>query len=68
MEAAPTQQSRYVPEYSLTGRFYAKTNVNSKERSDYYLCAYQLTNITTGVVLWEDTYETKKLVKKSLLD
>lgn len=68
VEAATIEQGRYVPEYALSGRFYAQTNANAQQRSDYYLCTYQLTNIASGELLWEGTYEVKKHVKKELLD
>lgn len=68
VEAATAGQNRYVPEYALTGRFYAQTNASSKQRSDNYLCTYQLTNLANGLILWENTYETKKHIKKDMLD
>lgn len=61
-------EGRIVPEYALKAHFYADTKASSKQRSDYYLCTYQLTNINTGAILWEDTYETKKSIKREMLD
>lgn len=63
-----TPADKIQPEYALKGHFFADTKANSKQRSDYYLCTYQLTNLQTGLVLWEGTYETKKAIKKDLLD
>ena len=50
--APPT---RYVPQYSLKGVFYDKPN----SATTYYLCTFQLTNIKTGMIVWEDTYEVR---------
>ncbi len=70
-------ESRIVPEYALTGTFYADTNTSSRNRSDYYLCTFQLTRINpgsaagsagTGEIIWENRYETKKTITKGLLD
>ncbi len=62
---------RIVPEFALKGHFFADTRANSKQRSDYYLCTYQLTRLSgpqAGEIIWEGTYETKKAIKKDLLD
>ena len=59
---------RLVPQYALTGRFYALTKAGVSQRSDYYLCEFKLRNIATEAELWAGTYETKKLSKKSMLD
>ena len=59
---------RIVPEYALTATFYADTKVNLDQRSDYYLCTYQLTHLGTGQILWEGKYETKKAITKDFLD
>ncbi len=54
------RESRVVPQYVLDATFYSDTHVSRKFRSDYYLCAYQLVDIHTGVIVWQNTYETKK--------
>jgi hypothetical protein len=64
-------EERVKPEYVLTGHFYADTEARSSTRSDMYLCQYELRHISgpeTGVILWEDKYETHKSVKKEFLD
>jgi hypothetical protein len=66
-----TPEARVQPEYALAGTFYADTNVSSKMRTDTYLCTFRLTKLQgegTGVELWADSYETKKLNKKAFLD
>jgi len=64
-------EERIQPEYALWGHFYADTNASSKNRSDTYLCEYKLTKLSgadAGVILWDDKYETRKTIGKSLLD
>jgi len=72
-EALGPDESRIVPEYALTGTFYADTNASARNRSDFYLCTYRLTRINpgaagTGEIIWENSYETKKSITKGLLD
>lgn len=59
---------RLQPEYALRAVFYADTKVAYQYRSDYYLCTYLLTNIRTGQIIWENSYEVKKAVHGSFLD
>jgi PBP1b-binding outer membrane lipoprotein LpoB len=61
-------ETRVQPEYALTGTFYVNTNVSTQRRSDTYLCTFRLTNLATGVQLWEGKYETSKHIKKEFLD
>lgn len=70
-EELGTPEERVKPEYSLTATFYASTSVSAKQRGDTYLCDFELQKIDkegTGVIVWEDKYETSKHIKKSLLD
>jgi PBP1b-binding outer membrane lipoprotein LpoB len=60
--------TRVQPEYALTGTFFVNTNVSTQRRSDTYLCTFRLTNLATGVQLWEGSYETSKQIKKEFLD
>jgi PBP1b-binding outer membrane lipoprotein LpoB len=60
--------SRVQPEYALTARFSSITDENSKHRSSYYLCVYNLIDINTGQLLWTDKYEVKKSAVKGFLD
>jgi PBP1b-binding outer membrane lipoprotein LpoB len=66
-ELGPTD-TRVQPEYALTGTFYVNTNVSTQRRSDTYLCTFRLTNLATGLELWEGKYETSKHIKKEFLD
>ena len=61
------RQGGISPRYALQATFYADTHVAPKDRSDYYLCTFFLTNIQSGQVLWEGSYETKKMTHESFL-
>lgn len=61
------RESRVLPQYALQATFYADTHVAPKYRSDYYLCTFFLTNIHSGHMIWEGSYETKKTVHSSIL-
>jgi hypothetical protein len=56
------------PQYALTATFSSLTKENSKRRSSYYLCVYELTDIDHRTVLWTDKYELKKEAVKGFLD
>jgi PBP1b-binding outer membrane lipoprotein LpoB len=58
---------RVLPQYALQATFYADTKVAPKYRSDYYLCTFFLTNIHSGRIIWEGSYETKKAVHGGFL-
>lgn len=56
------------PKYALTAKFSSLTSENSKRRTSYYLCVYELTNLENRSILWTDKYEVKKKTVKGLLD
>ena len=56
------------PQYALTAKFSTLTNEDSRRRSTYYLCIYELTNLQTREILWTDKYEVKKMAVKGFLD
>lgn len=60
-------QGPLKPTYALQATFYADTKVAAEYRSDYYLCTFFLTDISTGRILWEGSYETKKAVHSGFL-
>ena len=60
-------QGPLKPTYALQATFYADTKVAAEYRSDYYLCTFFLTDISTGRILWEGSYETKKAVHGGFL-
>jgi PBP1b-binding outer membrane lipoprotein LpoB len=59
---------RVQADYALTATFSSLTHVSSERRSSYYLCAYELSNLKDGTVLWTGKYEVKKAVSKGYLD
>jgi hypothetical protein len=56
------------PRYALTAKFSSLTNEDSKRRSAYYLCVYELTDLQHRYILWSDKYEVKKTAVKGFLD
>jgi hypothetical protein len=56
------------PQYALVARFSSLTTEDSKRRSAYYLCVYELTDLEHRTVLWSDKYEVKKNAVKGFLD
>ncbi len=56
------------PQYALTARFSSLTDENGKGRSSYYLCVYELTDLSHRNVLWTGSYEVKKKVVREFLD
>lgn len=56
------------PQYALTATFSSLTDEDPKRRSAYYLCVYELTDLSGRTTLWTDKYEVKKIAVKSDLD
>lgn len=56
------------PRYALQARFNSLTDEDRKHRSSYYLCVYELLDLDTRNVLWNGTYEVKKVAVKGFLD
>ncbi len=48
---------RVKPQYALKGVFYSKYD----GRTSYFLCTFQLTDLRTGVQVWEGSYEVRTL-------
>jgi len=53
----PGPDPRQKPQYVLTGEIYEK----HQGRTSYYLCTFHLTDINTGVQVWEKPYEVTTL-------
>ena len=53
---------RMDPTHLLTAEFLALTNTSAAGRSDAYLCDYQLLDLDTGRIVWEDKWEVKRAV------
>lgn len=59
---------RVQPRYALTSIFSSLTKEDVKRRSAYYLCEYQLTDLSGGNLLWSGSYEVKKIAVRKFLD
>ncbi len=49
--------TRIIPQYVLTGEFYSKT----ERATTYYFCEFHLTNLKTGVIVWNGHYDVRTL-------
>ncbi len=67
LAAGAAPRGRLEPRYALQADFYAATNVAANVRSDYYLCTFYLTRITSGQIVWQGSYETRKVAHDSFL-
>lgn len=50
------ESKRRKPDYALKGVFYD----DKEKKGTYHLCTFQLVNLTTGDIVWEDRYEVKR--------
>ncbi len=66
-ESSPPEL-RMEPTHLLTATFDALTRTGPRGRSDTYLCAYQLVDLESGRVVWEDRWEMKKSVSGLVFD
>ncbi len=55
-EAGP----RLSPTHVLSAEFHALTNTSGAGRTDAYLCAFQLSDLRSGRLVWEDAWEVKR--------
>lgn len=53
---------RMTPTHLLTAEFHALTQTGPGGRSDTYHCAYELLDLNTGEVIWQDAWEVKRAV------
>lgn len=60
--------NRTRPTHALTAEFYALTRADRTARSDMYVCAFALQDLSTDRVIWEDRYEVKRSVVRSKMD
>ena len=51
---------RLEPTHLLTAEFSALTNTSGSGRTDMYVCAYELVELLTGRVVWQDSWEVKR--------
>jgi len=59
---------RMTPTHQLTADFYTLTNSTGQGRSDAYLCSFQLFQLQTGAIVWEDAWEVKHWAKGRTYD
>jgi hypothetical protein len=53
---------RLDPTHLLTATFNALTTTAGSGRSDTYFCSYELVDLGTGRIVWEDSWEVKRSV------
>lgn len=53
---------RMTPTHLLTAEFNVLTQSGPGGRSDAYHCAYQLLDLSSGEIIWEDAWEVKRAV------
>ncbi len=53
---------RLDPTHLLTAEFNALTNTSGRGRTDTYLCAYELVDLATGQIIWQDAWEVKRAI------
>ncbi len=61
-------EQRIKPTHVLTATFEALTTTSGSGRSDAYLCDYQLVNLETASLVWEDSWEIKRSVSGRTYD
>ncbi|MCI0364155.1 MAG: hypothetical protein L0Y44_01830 [Phycisphaerales bacterium] len=59
---------RMKPTHLLTAEFHALTNTSGSGRSDAYVCEYQLVDLGTGTLVWDDKWEVKRAVEGRTYD
>jgi len=66
----PAEQigDRTTATHALYATFESLTVANRNIRSDTYVCAYQLTDLRTDKLVWEDRYEVKYAVERNKFD
>lgn len=62
------EQSRLKPTHALRAEFRSDTSSSLLSRSDHYLCAFQLLDLESGGLVWEDAYEVKYRVARNEFD
>ena len=56
------------PRYALTAKFTSLGDETNRQRTSYYVCRYELTNLSDRSVLWTGAYEVEKKAVKGFLD
>jgi hypothetical protein len=70
----PEQQQQYVPTHVMTALFRSSTRTGRDGkghvdvRQDYYLLQYQITELQSRQIVWEDAFEFKREASGLLID
>lgn len=59
---------RRPPTHVMGATFDALTNTSGEGRSDAYLCTFQLVELASGALVWEDSWEVKRTVAGKTYD
>jgi hypothetical protein len=59
---------RMNPTHQLTAEFHALTNTSGQGRTDAYFCDYQLLDLQSGQIIWEDKWEVKRAISGKTYD
>lgn len=59
---------RMNPTHQFTAEFHALTNTSGQGRTDAYLCDYQLLDLQSGQIMWEDKWEVKRAISGRTYD
>jgi hypothetical protein len=59
---------RMNPTHQLTAEFNALTNTSGRGRSDAYLCEFELIDLHSATIVWEDSWEVKRSVSGRTYD
>ena len=54
--------------HALAATFYASTELNRERRRDTYLCTFQLIDLKTDGVIWEDSFEVVRAAVRNRFD
>jgi PBP1b-binding outer membrane lipoprotein LpoB len=58
-----SEHPRMLPTHLLAAEFQTLTQTSAAGRSDTYVCAFQLTDLGNGRLVWEDLWEVKYAVR-----
>ncbi len=59
---------RMNPTHQLTAEFHTLTHTSAAGRSDAYVCSFQLIDLRSGTIAWEDAWEVKRAVSGRTFD
>ena len=57
-----------VQSHALRATFLSDTQSSVRARVDAYLCAFQLLELESGRLVWEDAFEVKYAVERNAFD